>query len=219
MKYNISIPTTLNDLTLEQYQKFVQIENPKEEDLLICFLDLSREDVRSLKQSSFDLLVSKINSILELPKTHIPTFKLDGISFGFEPELDSITYGVNKDASNYLGDIQTYHKALAVLYRPVKKRFKSKYLIEEYKGTKGEASERMKRAPLGVVLGMTVFFSNLTSDLLKYIPNYLEIQLEKELALGVVSQESGEVTKRYIHSLKETLQNSMKLQKSMFTKL
>jgi hypothetical protein len=71
------------------------------------------------------------------------------------------------------------HKAMAVLFRPIKQKQGSKYLIEEYEGSH-KYSERMKNMPLDVVLGAMVFFWNLTSALLNCIPNYLDKEIKAE---------------------------------------
>ena len=65
------------------------------------------------------------------------------------------------------------HKAMAVLFRPIKQKQRDKYLIEDYEGSH-KYSESMKEMPLDVVMGAMVFFYNLTNVLLKSIPSYLE---------------------------------------------
>jgi len=100
---------------------------------------------------------------------------------------------------------------MAVLFRPIKQKQGSKYLIEEYEGSH-KYSEMMKSMPLDVVLGAMVFFWNLTSSLLNCIPNYLENQIKKEQMQKVDSVENGEVIANYIVLLKETLQSLKRLQ-------
>ena len=75
----------------------------------------------------------------------------------------------------------------------------------------------MKEMPLGIVMGAMVFFYNLTNALLKAIPSYLEKQTEKEQTTGQISAENGEAIKKYIHLLKETSEDLMRLQTYHFT--
>ncbi len=131
-------------------------------------------------------------------------FNLNGVSFGFIPNLDDISYGENKDITGYINDWGNMHRAMAVMYRPIKQKLKGKYLIEDYNGSHIYA-ETMKQMPLSIVMGSIVFFYNLTNELLSCIPNYLENQLKTEQMNGVVSQENGAVIQNYIHSLKGTL--------------
>ena len=217
MRVKLEVPTRMNDIPLRLYQEYCLIEEPTEADVVSIFLELSRATVRDLKSQSFELCLEKINNALNEEVNLVPTFKLGGIEFGFEPNLDDITYGVNKDAVEYLKDTQSYHQAMAVLYRPVIKRHKSKYLIEKYEGS-SKYSELMKEAPLDVVLGMTVFFYNLINDLLNCIPNFLEKAVQKlESQEKEHSQISGEVMEKSIHSLKEILDGLKRSQKLTFT--
>ena len=105
---------------------------------------------------------------------------------------------------------------MAVLYRPIKQKHGSKYLIEEYEGSH-KYSETLKNMPLDVVLGAMVFFWNLTNALLNYIPSYLENQTKQAQTKGAVSIENGAVIQSYIFSAKETLQSLNKLQSFPFT--
>ena len=107
------------------------------------------------------------------------------------------------------------HKAMAVLFRPIKQKLRDKYLIEEYEGSH-KYSEVMKNMPLDVVLGSMVFFYSLTNALLNYIPNYLEKETAKEQMQGVISKENGEAIQNYIQLVKKTLQDLKKLQSSPF---
>jgi len=202
MKHQIEIPTELGDLTLRQFQKFSLIDEPTNEDLVSCFLDLDIKTIRALNSNDFDFFVDRLNSILNTDSNLVSRFSYNGVTYGFEPNLDNCTYGVNKDASKYLGDIQTYHKAIEVLYRPITENYKGKYTIKEYEGT-SSLSESFKDTPLDIALGMNVFFYRLTKDLLSYIPKFLAKELEEALVLELDSLENGQRIKKFIHSLKE----------------
>ena len=216
MKIEVNIPENLNDITLGQYQEFLKIEEPTEEDILKVFLGLDLKGLGKIKASDVDKYANHITSLFEQEQEHVLKFDLKGVQFGFMPNLDEITYGENKDVTAYLNDWQTMHKAMAVLYRPIKQKLGARYLIEDYEGSH-KYSEAMKEMPLGVVMGAMVFFYNLTNALLKAIPSYLEKQTEKEQTTGAISAENGEAIKKYIHLLKETSEDLMKLQTYHFT--
>ena len=216
MKIEINIPENLNDITLGQYQDFLKLENPTEEDVLRIFLRLDLKGLGKVKASDIEKYTNHINSLFEQEQKHTLKFNLNGLEFGFMPSLDEITYGENKDVTAYLNDWQTMHKAMSVLYRPIKQKLGSRYLIEDYEGSH-KYSELMKLMPLGIVMGTTVFFWNLTNALLKVIPNFLEKQTQKELTKGAISVENGEAIKSYIHSLKETSEDLMRLQTYPYT--
>lgn len=211
MKIEVSIPENLNDITLGQYQRFLKIENPSEEDILKIFLNLDFKGLAKVKANDVEKYSAHIVSLFEQEQEHQMRFVLNGVEFGFIPKLDDITYGENKDVTSYLNDWDTMHKAMAVLYRPIKQRLGKRYLIEDYEGSH-KYSEVMREMPLSVVMGSMVFFYNLTNALLKVIPNYLEKEMETELMRGQISVENGEAIKSYIHSLKETSEDLMRLQ-------
>ena len=197
MKIEITIPETLDDITLEQYQVFSKIEEPTIDQTLTTFLNISQKELNMLPADKIEGFAEQINSVFEQDKQFTPTFILNGVKYGFISKLDSITYGENKDLTTYLNDFDNMHKAMAVMYRPIKHEQRGKYLIEDYEGS-SKYSEIMKQAPLSVVLGATVFFYNLTNGLLKAIPNYLEEELEKESRDLL---KNGEITKKQLHSL------------------
>jgi len=211
MKIEVNIPENLNDITLGQYQKFLKLEEPTEEDILKVFLGLDLKGLGKIKAADVDKYAAHITSLFEQEQEHVLKFDLKGVQFGFMPSLDDITYGENKDVTAYLNDWQTMHKAMAVLYRPIKQKLGARYLIEDYEGSH-KYSETMKQMPLGVVMGAMVFFYNLTNALLKAIPSYLAKQAKKEQTKGAISEENGEAIKKYIHLLKETSEDLTKLQ-------
>lgn len=215
MQIEVSIPSSLKEVKLKDYQEFLLIEDPTNDDLLKCVLNIDQKELGKIKASDVDYLMNHINSLFEKEKDFIPTFKMYGIEYGFVPNLDQITYGENKDVTTYINDWGTMHKAMAVLFRPIKQKQRDKYIIEEYEGSH-KYSEVMKDMPLDVVLGSMVFFYNLTNVLLKSIPSFLEKEVVKEQMQGVISPENGEAIQSYIHLLKETLQDLEKLQSSPF---
>jgi hypothetical protein len=216
MKIEVNIPENLNDITLGQYQEFLKIEEPTEEDILKVFLGLDLKGLGKIKAADVDKYAAHITSLFEQDQQHVLKFDLKGVQFGFMPNLDDITYGENKDVTAYLNDWQTMHKAMAVLYRPIKQKLGARYLIEDYEGSH-KYSETMKQMPLGVVMGAMVFFYNLTNALLKAIPNYLEKQAKNEQTKGAISAENGEAIKKYIRLLKETSEDLTRLQTYHFT--
>ena len=212
MKVEINIPESLNDITLEQYQRFLSIEQPTNEDLLSCFLNINLEAINKINWSKFDEYVATINGLFDVKQEHQLRFVLNGVEFGFIPNLDVISYGENKDITTYVNDWQSMNKAMAVLYRPIKQQQGKKYLIEEYDGS-SKYSEFMKQMPLGIVMGSMLFFWHLTNELLNCIPNYLEKEMEKQTKIGLISAENGEAIRNLTASLKVTLAELSELTK------
>ena len=216
MKIELTIPTTLNDIKLAQYQKFLSIAKDNEEGeflqqkmvQLFCGIDL--KDVAQIRYKDVAEITANINNLFTKENVFIQRFKMGGVEFGFIPNLDEMSTGEYMDLDTYITDWETMHNAMAVLYRPITNKMGNKYQIEEYKGSITYA-DVMKHAPLDVVLGAMVFFYNLGNDLLKSTINYLENNPEVQNILTKHNSENvGDGIQVSMLLLKETLEDLMK---------
>jgi hypothetical protein len=217
MKYQISIPTELSEVKLSQYQKFLKVAKDNEEAEFInqkmvqifCGIDL-----KSVAEIRYKEVVEITNSLGKMfdVSSHkfIQRFKMGGVEFGFIPSLEDISFGEYTDLDTYISDWDNMHKAMAVLYRPIKKEgLNGSYEIEKYNGSI-TYSDVMKHAPLNVVLGANVFFYNLGNELLASTMSYLEKDKEVMNILQEVNlQPDGVGIVQSMLSLKETLQDLM----------
>ena len=120
-------------------------------------------------------------------------FTINGVEFGFIPNLEDITTGEYVDLSTHGMDIETLHKVMAVLFRPVSGEDAfGNYKIETYQGTK-QYSEVMKYTPLNIVNGALVFFYNLSKELKNHIQKSTEAVQVKVNELQAISK-SGDGT-------------------------
>jgi hypothetical protein len=216
MKIELTIPTTLNDIKLAQYQKFLSIAKDNEESeflqqkmvQIFCGIDL--KDVAQIRYKDVAEITANINNLFTKENKLIQRFKMGGVEFGFIPNLDEMSTGEYMDLDNYITDWNTMHNAMAVLYRPITNKVGDKYRIEEYKGSITYA-DVMRHAPLDVVLGAMVFFYNLGNDLLKSTINYLETNTEVQNILNKHNLENvGDGIQVSMLLLKETLEDLMK---------
>ena len=216
MKIELTIPTTLNDIKLAQYQKFLSIAKDNEEGeflqqkmvQLFCGIDL--KDVAQIRYKDVAEITTNINNLFTKENVFIQRFKMGGVEFGFIPNLDEMSTGEYMDLDTYITDWDTMHNAMAVLYRPITNKLGNKYQIEEYKGSITYA-DVMRHAPLDVVLGAMVFFYNLGNDLLKSTINYLENNQEVQNTLNKHNLENvGDGMQVSMLLLKETLEDLMK---------
>jgi hypothetical protein len=177
MKVKITTPTSLGEIKLSKYKKFLRTTKDSEDinfinkQMVGIFCDLPDDVVNSMTQKSFDEICADITNLLKTVNNQKlqRIVNYDGKEYGFIPNLDDITVGEQADLSEYIKDWQNMGKALGVMYRPVALKRKEAYLIEEYKGD-GVSLDM----PLDVALGAYFFFVNLAKDLLNYIPNYIE---------------------------------------------
>jgi hypothetical protein len=179
MKLQITIPTSLDEITLEQYQKFLSIakDNPDGEFLqhkmveIFCGIDLKNAAKISFKD--VNEITTNLSNLFNQKYDLKRTFKLGDTEFGFITNLDEITLGEYTDLDKYISNWDMMHNAMAVLYRPITKKLKDKYQIEEYNGSYTYC-DAMKYMPVDVALGAVVFFYNLGNELLKSTIHYLE---------------------------------------------
>lgn len=199
----------LDNIPLWRYQEYITKENPTNDDVLKCFLDLSIKEVKKIPLNHIDVYLTQIESIIKEEHKLIRIFEMRGIKYGFIPKLDDITYGENADVTQYIGEYGSMHKAMAVLYRPIKQKIRDKYLIEDYEGSY-KFAETMKNMPLSVVLGSIVFFYSLTNALLNSIPNYLQKEIEKMDSTQHLSfKKNGHDIQNSMRLVRETLEDLM----------
>lgn len=214
MKRSITIPESLNDITLEQWQKYVSIEDPTDEQCVEILCNITPQEVLELPNEVYDKITDKVTALIpELNGSHkvIKRFYHRGKMYGMIPNFDKISYGANKDILATIGDWDKMHYAMNALYRPVIKTSGDYYEIDKYRGE--ETINDMRDIPLDVVFSARVFFYNLTNALLKAIPNYLQRVVEEECKGQMpdqITKENGEAMMKHIASLKETLEDSMK---------
>lgn len=179
MKVEVTIPTDLSEVTLKQYQKFLKIADNNEDSeflhhkMIEIFCGINLKVVPQIKYKDIIEITNLLTTMFNQEHKFIRTFKLGGIEFGFIPNLEDITSGEYMDLDNYINDLKDFHKAMAVLYRPINSKLLGKYTIEPYLGS-DTYSELMRNAPLNVVLGARVFFYRLGNELLKSTLTYLE---------------------------------------------
>jgi len=213
MKLQITIPTSLSEITLEQYQKFLSIakDNPDGEFLqhkmveIFCGIDLKNAAKISFKD--VNQITSNLSNLFNQKYDLKRTFKLGDTEFGFITNIDEITLGEYTDLDKYISDWDKMRNAMAVLYRPITKKLKDKYQIEEYNGSYTYC-DAMKYMPLDVALGAVVFFYTLGNELLKSTIHYLENNKEFQ---NIVNNHNLEVNGVGIHHsmllLKEMLED------------
>ena len=223
----LEVPTTLSDIKLWQYQKYMKvIEQNKTEDaedtekindflnmkLVEIFCNVSLRDVVKIPLKEYNKVLEVLNKAFEQKPKLIQRFDLLDVDMGFIPKLDDITLGEYVDIETNITDWQKMHKAMAVLYRPVNFKAKDKYGIMPYKVNE-EIQEAMKEMSLDVAISSMVFFYDLGKELLGAIPKYLKQNMKKEdmQMLDNHLQKNGGGINQFMHSLREMSEASMQL--------
>ena len=210
MKLEVYIPDTLSEITLGQYQKYLKIQSQNEDEnflamkMIEIFCGLRGDTILAMKAKSIRDITTVLTQMFQEKPQLVKHFDMGGESYGFIPNLQDMSFGEYIDLDTFIGDMENIHKAMAVLYRPIKQRHKHQYLIEDYKA---EDTNIMKDMPMDAVLSSILFFYNLGMDLSKAMLNSLEEE-ETSLLQQEILGKNGDGIKLFLDSLKEILQSS-----------
>jgi hypothetical protein len=206
MKVELIVPNNLNEVTLGQYQEYIKLKDLSETELSLkmieIFCNLKSEQVRYLKATDVRTVVTIISEMFDSKPSLVNTFKIDGIEYGFIPNLDEMSFGEYIDLDTFIGDWDNIEKAMGVLYRPVEMRKGNRYHIKEYEA--GE-TEHLKAMPLDAVLGSILFFYRLGNDLCRIMMNSLEGKEMEDLQAHLNSEANGVGTQAFMLSLNQIL--------------
>lgn len=230
----LNIPSSLSDITLGQYQKYIkdikhltEKEEPTQEEiefsnlkLLECFCNINLKQAYQLPMTEFSSVINHINELFNVDHKLHNKFQMtdpDGnkVTFGFIPKLEDISMGEFVDLEKYISDWQQMHKAMAILYRPVIHEKNNFYLIEDYEGS-DKYSDVMKDSPIQAALGSMVFFYSLGTELSKHLMDSLAKQLKVDSDFKQHLEQSGVGINQFTHSLEEMSENLKKLQNFPF---
>lgn len=222
MKLELTIPTKLSEIPLKHYQKFLELSKNTNDEVFLAekmiqiFCGIELKEVVKIPYKEIEALSIHFAKLFEQKTNFQNRFTLSGVEFGFIPNLEEISWGEYIDLEANLNDISNFHKAMAVMYRPIKEKHGDKYLIEPYISSVTYA-EVMEFCPLDIALASQVFFCNLENELLTATLYYLESQVKKnkQIQMTLVKElnlpNNGDGINQYMQSLREISQNLMKL--------
>ncbi len=183
------IPDRWSDITIETYQKYVEIQEGKgsEKNKVIKSLALLCNVTPFVvkKMAYKDLL-----EIMAILKTMIDTepnkeefrktFMFKKEKYGFCPNLSRITTGEYIDLETYCKNpIENLHIIMSILYRKITFERNERYAIEEYNPDEFK-EELFKDCPMDIALSSLGFFLTLGERLAKTSRNFLVKQEMKQ---------------------------------------
>ena len=187
----IQVPTHINDITLEQYQRFALINTEEQDKEFFMFKTIEifcGVDIALVSKMRLSDAESVSNEVLEVLQQNVPftnKFELDGIKYGFIPDLQSISLGEFIDLEEGLSKDKDFHKAASVMFRPIVKEFGELYTIDGYEAST-EMHHVMKQAPVGIISAAIVFFYSIAKELLKASQDFSS--QEKEEAMTILEK-------------------------------
>ena len=151
--------------------------------MLEIFCGVKLTEAMSMRIKDVRAIISHLDEILTQQPQLIKKFSLKGQEYGFIPNLEDMSFGEYIDLDTFLGDWKNMHKAMSVLYRPIKDKYGERYNIVAYDVVD---AEHLRDMPLDVVISSLLFFYRLGIDLSRLMTDYLE--QEEESQYSAVSQ-------------------------------
>ena len=211
MRIKINIPDSLHDITLGQYQDYLEAQEKIDDDyelgsrMIEIFCKIPVQDVFQFRMSHITNIQKTLIKIFEhKTETLINRFKVHDIEFGFIPSLDEMTFGEYVDIDTYIKDWKQMHKAMAVLYRPIETKYEDRYNIVGYDG---KETDIMKDMPLSVCFSSIVFFYNLGIELSQIMMGYMDQMSPTQKQQLEALELSGGGISQFSHSLKVMLED------------
>jgi hypothetical protein len=175
----LKVPTSYADISLAKWLELQnELENYKDDPnavtaiMLYHLCGLDPKYLKTITVDDYTLVKSELEGFLgnvDLPLQRI--INIDGIEYGFEPNLSQMSYGAYADITQYkqLTIDNNWAKIMSILYRPVTHKKGEMYSIKAYDGEMRE--EMFLNVGMHIHFGCLFFFVNLLMDLLNSILN------------------------------------------------
>lgn len=183
----IEVPTGWEDVTLEEYLQLQDIIKNYQDDsaavqagMLEVLCKLPATQASSLSTADYKELVEQLEGFLGNTENKLqPFITIDGIEYGFEPNLSKMSYGAYLDIAKYetFTIDKNWANVMSILYRPVIKKDKHFYAIQPYTGKTDPGLFNKKG--MDIHFGALFFFVNLSMDLWKDIQKSSKQQEKK----------------------------------------
>jgi len=213
----LNIPTSYGDISLKKWIELqTELENYKDNEeavnalILYHLCGLEPTYINGLDIHSYSEIKLELDRFLantELPLQKI--IKLDGIEYGFEPNLSQMSYGAYCDITQFdtIAIDKNWTKVMNILYRPIVKKQGDMYTIKPY--IPNDDDSKWLSVGMDIHFGCLFFFVHLLTDLLS---STLKSTTGMELPLSINSilARSGKLIPQYLNSPMEMLQSMKK---------
>lgn len=207
----IKVPNDYSAITLTKFlqlQKDLKMYEDDEEakiaTLFYHLCNVNPDMMARIDTNTFTQIKNQLLSFVAQEKFDlIPFVDINGIKYGFEPNLSEIAYGAYVDISKFdeLNINENWEKIMAILYRPVTKEIGKLYEIAPYSGK--EPTEHWREVNMDVHFGALFFFINLSKVLLRNTLKSLTQREEIPANIKSILLKSGDLTNRLSRSQEE----------------
>tara|TARA_R110000823_G_scaffold188710_1_gene320692 strand:+ start:259 stop:861 length:603 start_codon:yes stop_codon:yes gene_type:complete len=177
-----------SDVNLETWLKLIEFQtgskSKEAEETIAAMSDIPKQIINQLSLKDVAVIMEKISELQAEQNSSLKKIiEIDGVEYGFMPDLNSITLGEYADLETFIkmGIEQHLPEVMAVLYRPVTEKTDSGvYTIEKYGGDLTIRAEQMKKMTAEQVQSALVFFYNFVNASLLTLESFLT-QKQKEM--------------------------------------
>lgn len=198
----IVVPKSWGGVTLKEYldlQKDLKTyEDNQEAMTAVLFHNLCKIKVEWISKLDIQTYVRIKNQLLSfLAKTELPLqryINIDGIEYGFEPNLSNMSYGSYVDITKYneLNINDKWAEIMSILYRPVVSKVGKLYDVKGYDGNINPTP--FLSLGMDIHFGAFFFLQTLYKDLLKGTLNSLMEMEELPPSIKSTLEKSGVLT-------------------------
>ena len=175
-----------SDVTLSTWLSLIDFETgtktEEATETIAALSDIPKKLIKELSLSDVAVIMSKVGELQQEQDTKLKRIiEINGVEYGFHPDLDSISLGEYADIEQFIknGIDSSLPELMAVLYRPIKLKKNDIYIIEPYDGDIRLRAEEMKLMSAEQVQSALVFFYTLGKVLSEIMPLYLMERLKE----------------------------------------
>tara|TARA_R110000751_G_scaffold110422_1_gene207991 strand:+ start:161 stop:805 length:645 start_codon:yes stop_codon:yes gene_type:complete len=180
-KKSYNVISSWDDVTLEKWAKLINNKNKsKSKEALDTIKTLSDIPIKLIKQLSIQDVSKILSAIAKLQASENTDLKriikVDGVEYGFHPDLQEITIGEYADLETHIqnGIENNLSKLMSVLYRPIIEKEGKYYTIKAYDSSTTQLrAEKFKKMKARDVNSALLFFWTFVKELAIILPLYL----------------------------------------------
>jgi hypothetical protein len=181
-----------SEVTLEKWLQIIEIETGSKtkeaEETIATLSDMSKQLIKELSIKDVAVIMGKVAEMQANENSSLKRIiEIEGVEYGFHPDLDEITLGEYADLETMIKDgvKDNMPELMSILYRPVtEKGAHGVYTIEAYDGKIRIRAEEMKKMSAEQVQAALVFFYHFVKVLSQTSKSYLtKVLLEMKTQL------------------------------------
>ncbi len=183
---NYKLINKWSEVTLEKWLTLVKLESGSKSkeavETITALSNIPRQLVNELTVKDVAVIMEKLSEVqLKQNSSLCRIIEVEGVEYGFHPDLDEITLGEYADIETFIKNGIENHlpDLMAVLYRPITDKKNDVYTIEAYDGNIRMRSETFKKMKAEEVQSAMVFFWVFVNELFQILPLYLMDRLKE----------------------------------------